>query len=58
MVGVKGSDEGGCPFASMRANDLETLLKNIHVGSDSISNIMDYYRDKHYDVELHRWSDW
>lgn len=34
----------------MRATDLEALLKNIHVGSDSISNIMDYYRDKHYDV--------
>ena len=42
----------------MRAMDLETLLKNIHVPSDSISNIMDYYRDKHYDVKLDCRHDW
>lgn len=41
----------------MRAIDLESLLKNLHVGSDHIANIMQYYREKNYEVDVRRRSD-
>ena len=42
----------GCPFASMRAVDLEAPLKNLHVDSDHIENIMQYHREKNYEVNM------
>ena len=42
----------GCPFASMRAVDLEALLKNLHVDSDHVGNIMQYHREKNYEVNM------
>ena len=44
----------GCPFASMRDVELEALLKNLHVDSDHIGNILQYHREKNYEVNMNK----
>ena len=42
----------GCPFTSCRPEELENLLKSLHISRDRISNIMQYYREKNVGVGI------